>query len=205
MPTERSRKFTAWFGEHKEELIDKIKNNGVQFPENASEPWIRVLRGDGLLYYGGLGEVWKHFSKEKGLSRLDRRERAAFAKELTSGLRKRHTFEIFSNRLQNFLAGLGYYRDIYYLHHFPNTTFLINIIALTLSVAGIALVARIRWPVAIMGIIHIMALLAAVFGHFVLGRYVEPTEPLLLLAGMCSLWALCGHKIARNKMHGAIS
>lgn len=205
MPTERSRKFTAWFGEHKEELINKIKNNGVQFPENASGPRIRQILGDGLLYSGGLGEVWKHFSKEKGLSHFNRRQHAAFASELKSGLQKRHAFEILTNRWQNFLGGLGYYRDIYCLPHFPNATFLINIIALTLCVAGIGLVARIRWPVTIMAVIHLMALLAAAFGHFVLARYVEPTEPLLLIAAMCSVWALCTRVIARSNARGAVS
>lgn len=205
MPTERARKFTAWFGEHKEELINIIKNNGVQFPENASPPRIRQIRGDGLLYAGGLGEAWKHFSKEKGLSHFNRQQQAAFAKELNSGLQKRHAFEIFTNRWQNFLGGLGYYRDIYRLPHFPNATFLINIIAIAISLMGIALVARIRWPVTIMAIIHVMALLAAALGHFVLGRYVEPTEPLLLLAAMCSLYAVCCRVLARSKTHVAIS
>lgn len=200
MPTERSRKFTSWFGEHKEELIHKMENKiNLKVPEDASPPWIRRFIGDGLLYGGGLGEVWHHFNlkKERGLSNLTRLQRATLAKELSAGLQKRHRAAIFVNRWQNFLAGLGYYKDIYRFSYLSGATFLINIVALALSLGAIGLRRGIRWPVTIMVAIHLMALLAAAFGHHVIARYVEPTEPLLLLAGICSLWAICRRALVR--------
>ncbi|MBD5626907.1 MAG: hypothetical protein HDQ90_05405 [Desulfovibrio sp.] len=205
MPIERSRKFTSWFGEHKEKLISKIKANGVRFPEKASPPRIRQIMGDGLLYCGGMSEAWVHFSKEKGLAHLSRQQHAVFGKELNAGLKKRHAREILTNHWENFLGGLGYYKDIYRLAHLSNVTFLINMVALSLSLAGIILVTRIRWPVSIMAAIHLMALFAAALGHFVIGRYVEPTEPLLLLAGLGSSWALCGCLIGQLKKHAVES
>lgn len=199
MPTERSRKFTSWFGEHKKELIGHIKTRGVRFPEGASPAMMRVIMGDGLLYGGGMAEAWKHFATTKGLSGLRREQQAALGKELNAGLQKRHTGEIFLNRWQNFVGALGYYKDVYRLSHLKDTTFITNIIALAIILVGIIKDARIRWPLTIMTGIHILALMAAALGHLVLSRYVEPTEPLLLLAGMCACWGMGGGVVARLK------
>ena len=91
---------------------------------------------------------------------------------------------------QSFIAGLGYYKDIWHLADFPNASLAINIIAFMLGVAAITVRPQMRWPIIIMLGVHIGALLVAALGHFMLSRYVEPTEAFWLLAGMCSLWAL---------------
>ena len=184
MPTERSREFTKWFGEHKEELIHTMKNKGNSISPDASPPHARQFIGDGLLYRGGMAvEFYKLAMKNDTPPRIRLRQ-AIFARELMSGLKKRHASEMIVGSWQNFLGGLGYYKDIYTLPHFPGATLIINMGALVLAVVGAVTGVRIRWPLTIMAGIHLMALLAAAFGHFVIARYVEPTEPFLLLAGM---------------------
>lgn len=199
MPSERSRKFTAWFCEHKEELMGMMKARGSSIPEDASPPRRRLLIGDGLLYRGGMGAAITKFANTKDLAHRPRLSLAVFGKELIGGLQKRHRAEILIGRWQNFLGAFGYYKDVYRLPHFPRATLIINMVALVITSAAIIIIVQIRWPLIIMTGIHIMALLAAAFGHVVISRYVEPTEPLLLLAGICALWALFRERFVQSK------
>ncbi|MBD5647798.1 MAG: hypothetical protein HDQ89_09385 [Desulfovibrio sp.] len=209
MPTERARKFTLWFGEHKEEFLHKLVNGEAPYPKitldpNDSPPWRRRRIGDNLSY-GPLREVWAHFKNEKGLAGLNLRQRIIFGKELNSGLWQRHRTEIFVNGWQNFLGGLGYYKDIWQLSPWPPASFAINIGALVLSLGAIGMVPKVRWPLGIMVAIHIMALLAAAVGHHMISRYVEPTEAFFLLAGICALRALGARAYRRwKKSPGAL-
>lgn len=196
MPTERARRFTELYGAHKHQFIKRIKEGyyrerrEIQLAEDASPARKRAILGDVPLYYAGFQEIWKRMVQEKSLGSLNLLQRNIFGRELASGLQKRHFGDMLVNRWHNFLGALGYYRDVYYLGLLPHVTFPINILALALT--GVAIVAckRFRWVLVIIAAIHVMAILAATFGHFVLGRYVEPTEAFLLLAGLCSLWAL---------------
>lgn len=210
MPTDRSRKFTAWYGEHKEEFIRRLFNfnneEGVEgkvlISDNDSPVLKRAVIGDTLSYLGGLQETLNHFQNEKGFGRLSLLERNILGRELNSGLWERHKGEMITLLWQNFICALGYYPDVWHLAYFHQASFVINLISLLFIVAAIIASAQTRWPLAIMTGIHIMAILSPVLGHFVLGRYVEPTEPFLLLAGMCALWILCGHGYARLKKGG---
>lgn len=199
MPSERSRKFTAWFGEHKKELIGVAETRGGRIPEDASPPRRRLLIGDGLLYRGGMGATITKFANTKDLAHRPRLSQAVFGKELVAGLQKRHRVEILVARWKNFLGALGYYKDVYKLHHFSNATLIINIMALFIASAAIITKVQIRWPLIMMTGIHIMAILVPSFGHIVISRYVEPTEPFLLLAGMCALWAFFRERFVRSK------
>lgn len=204
MPTERARKFAEWVGVHKEEFMAKVKNGEgayrrFRLSKNASPARQRVDQGRALLY-GFMPEVWKHFADEKGIRYLSLLQSNIFGKELNAGLRQRHAKEMVAHAWYSFIGGLGYYSDIWHLARFPRASFAINILALALSAVVITGCAGARWPVSLLVGIHLMAILAAAVGHFVISRYVEPTEPFLLLAGMCSLWTLCGWVYAR--LHG---
>ena len=199
MPSERSRKFTSWFGEHKKELIGVAETRGGRTPEDASPPRRRLLIGDGLLYRGGMGATIAKFANTKDLAHRPRLSQAVFGKELIAGLQKRHRVEILIGKWQNFIGALGYYKDVYKLHHFSNATLIINIMALFIASAAIITKVQIRWPLIMMTGIHLMAILVPSFGHIVISRYVEPTEPFLLLAGMCALWAFFRERFVRSK------
>lgn len=199
MPSERSRNFTAWFGEHKKELIGVMETKGSRIPDDASPPMRRLLIGDGLLYRGGMRATMAKFANTKDLAHRPRLALAVFGKELIGGLQKRHRAEILIGRWQNFLGALGYYKDVYKLPHFSSATLMINIGALVITSAAIITIVQVRWPLIIMTGIHLMAILAAVFGHAVLSRYVEPTESLLLLAGICALWAFFRERFMQSK------
>lgn len=199
MPSERSRKFTAWFGEHKKKLIGVIETKWGRIPEDASPPRRRLLIGDRLLYRSGEWATITKFANTKDLAHRPRLSQAVFGKELIAGLQKRHRVEILVGGWQNFIGALGYYKDVYHLPHFSCATLIINIMALSLASTAIIIIVQIRWPLIIMTGIHLMAILAAAFGHVVVSRYVEPTESLLLLSGMCALWALFRERFVRSK------
>lgn len=196
MPTERAKKFTAWYGEHKKEFLEIIdKRPGGIFAnfhltEHDSPPRSRLVLGDLLVYRIGMPDAWRHFKNEPGIGGLSIREKHIFGRELNSGLRKRHMGEMLVIRWQNFLGALGYYGDVWHLKHFSRATFAITMAALLLTGAAMACCGAPRWPLAVMAGIHLMALLAAALGHVVIRRYIEPTETLLLLAGICSLSVL---------------
>lgn len=197
MPTERAKKFTAWFGEHKEKLINKIKNGQdgyakINLTEQDSPVQKRRILGNGLAY-GPLSEVWRHFKDDAEIwsLRATLRERVNFGKELNSGLLHRHRGEILVNTWQNFLGGLGYYKDVWSLRHAPQISFAINISVLVLLILAMVVSAKIRWPLVVLSGIHLMSILTAALGHHMLSRYVQPTEGFLLLAGLCSLYAMC--------------
>lgn len=196
MPTERSRKFTAWFGEHKKEFVDKIKKregrySNIYFLTKHDSPVReRGVIGDALIHSAGLPEAFKHFENEKDIAHLGLLEHNIFGKELASSVRHRHMRAMLVNHWHNLIGGLGYYRDVWHLARLPRASFAINLMCLTLCACAFVACANIRWPLVILVGIHLMSLLVAALGHFVLSRYVEPTEPLLLLAGFCALWGL---------------
>lgn len=203
MPTERAKKITAWFGKHKAELIEKMKNGEdgyaqINITEGDSPPRKRARLGDGLSY-GPLRAVWMHFKDDREIANLSLRGRVILGKELNVGLMYRHCCEILVSNWHNFIGGLGYYRDVWHLADFPASSFAINILALMLGVAAITLCPKVRWPIILMLCFHMGALLTAALGHFMLARYVDPTETFWLLAGMCSLWALRPRSTAHMK------
>lgn len=194
MPTARARKFTAYFGEHKQELIYKLENGLEGYPkmhlnEHSSPARRRAILGDSLSYRA-LREVWQHFKNEKGLSHLTLLQKNILGKELKAGLLHRHAGQMLVSIWQNFIGGLGYYKDVWSLAHFPRATFAINLLSLFLCASAIMACAKVRWALVLLVGIHIMSLLAAALGHFMLGRYVQPTQVFLLLAGIFSLQVL---------------
>ena len=195
MPTSRAKKFTAWYGAHKDELIRKMKNGEyfqVELADDTSPVRKRAVIGDVLIYSGPFLQAWWKHLGEKGRGPWSRLEEHIFGRELSAGLRPRHLGEMVASSWQNFLGGLGWYEDVYFLGSWPRATFAINATALAFTALALAVCSWSRWPLVMMAGIHVMALLAATLGHFVLGRYVVPTEPLLLLAGICSLRVLAG-------------
>lgn len=198
MPTERARKITIWFGEHKAGFIDKILHlksdealsSKIRITGNESPVRQRAVLSDTFVYHTGWPEIMKYFKDEKGIGGLSLLEKNILGKELTSGLRERHSGEMITSIWQNLIGALGYYSDVWHLTHLPRLSFAFNIVALSLCVWVISISNKARWPLIMMVAVHIMAILSAACGHFVIRRYVEPTEAFLLLAGMCSLWVL---------------
>lgn len=198
MPTERARKITVWFGEHREGFINKILNfksdealsSKIRLTGHESPVRKRAVLGDTLLYHTGWPDARKNFRNEKGIAGLSLLEQYVLGRELTSGLRKRHSGEMITSIWQNFIGALGYYSDVWHLTYLPRLSFTLNIVALGLWAWVLIISAKTRWPLIMMMGVHIMSILTAACGHFVIRRYVEPTEAFLLLAGMCSLWIL---------------
>ena len=198
MPTERARKLASWFGEHKKEFIDEINKlrNDEQFPsqlratKEESPVFKRYVLGDMYVYNVGMPQVWSHFKNESDIGRLSLLEQNILSKELNTGLIYRHKKEMIELLWQNFIGALGYYKDVWHLIIFPNTSFEINSIVLVCILFAVMVSVKARWPVLILTGIHLMTILAAAAGHFVIQRYVDSTEAFLLLAGMCSLWTL---------------
>lgn len=200
MPTERARLLTAWYGERKEKFIEQIFNfkaeevPGKVHITGAESPLKkRALFGDLPYYLGPFGDGLKYLRKVVGGGNLSLLERNLLGRELKAGLRHRHGNEMGTLVWQNWIGSLGYFKDVYYLALFPTDTFIINCAALLLAGFAIIISAQVRWPLLVMTGIHCLSILAAAFGNYVIGRYVEPTEAFLLLAGMCSLWILCWH------------
>lgn len=196
MPTERAKKYAAWYGAHREEFFNNMKNGQggfrkIHFAQN-SPAYIRCAVGDSLVYSGAWQKAEEHFKHEQGIGGLSLLGRSIFGKELNAGLLERHIGEMLVNKWENFIAGFGYYYDVWYLRHMSRATFAINMLALLLSISAVMISIKSGWPIIIMAGIHVMAILAAALGHFVVSRYVEPTQAFLLLAGMCSLWILAG-------------
>ena len=199
MPTERARKITVWFGEHKTEFINKILtlksdealSSKIRLTGNESPVRKRAVLSDTLVHHTGWPETMKHFKNEKGISGLSLLERNILGRELTSGLWQRHSAEMLTSIYQNFIGALGYYRDVWHLTALPRFSFTFNIVALGLCAWVIFTGNKTRWPLIMVVGIHLVTILSAACGHFVIRRYVEPTEAFLLLAGMCSLWILC--------------
>lgn len=199
MPTERATKLTLWFGEHKAGFINKILalksdealSSKIRITGHESSVRKRGVLGDTLAYQIGWPETLEHFKNEKGIGGLSLLERNILGRELTSGLRHRHSGEMLTSIWQNFIGALGYYSDVWHLTLLPSLSFTLNIFALSLCAWALIIRDKARWPLIMMVGIHIMSILTASCGHFVMRRYVEPTEAFLLLAGMCSLWILC--------------
>lgn len=200
MPTERAKKMAAYVVKYKQESIDKMKGKeGKYFSQDVSSAREKVNTARAFLH-GFMPEVWKHFEQEKSIGRLSNLQRNILGKELKSGLWHRHGGEILAHYWYGFIGGLGYYSDVWHLARFPRASFAINILALALSAVVITTCAGARWPVVLLVGIHLLALLAAAMGLYVIPRYVEPTEPFLLLAGMCSLWMVC--RWVYSRLHG---
>lgn len=186
MPTERAKKLTIMYATRKAELMERAKNGEFQqsfLASDASPVRKSALLGDVIAYSDPFNhEIWR-----AAVGYLPLIERNILGRELMAGLRQRHGREMIANSWRNFLGALGWYHDVYFLGLLPRATFAINIFALILSVLTFAVCPKTRWPLSMMIGIHVIAIISAVVGHFVLGRYVAPTESLLLVAGMCSL------------------
>lgn len=197
MPTERARKLTLWFGEHKAEFINKIitvnrdeaLSSKIRIIGNESPVRKRTVLGESFLYHTGWPETMKHFKDERGIGGLSLLEGNILGRELTSGLWQRHSAAMLTLVWQNLIGALGYYRDVWHLTRLPRLSFAFNIAALSLCAWLILRGDKCRWPLIMMVGIHLITILPAAC-HFVMRRYVEPTEAFLLLAGMCSLWRL---------------
>lgn len=205
MPTERARKLTAYFGEHKAEFRRKINekmNDGsvpasFRLTDESSAVRTRAILSDMFYYFVGMPEVRKHFKDEDGLRHWDCLHQRVLGMELTAGLWHRHAGEILASHLRNILGVFGYYKDAWWLPSFPDASFAINCIALAFIGTAIIVSIKARWPVLIISGIHILTILVPVFGHTVQSRFVSATELFLLLAGMCSLWSLYRYSRAR--------
>lgn len=206
MPTERARKYAIWYVERKKDFFNAIKNGTGGFPkfdaQLHSPVSARGNMGNLLVYYGPLRESWKYFKNDKDIANPRQNIKATLGKELTAGLWHRHTGDIILGWGQNFIAGLGYYKDVYLLRLLPSVSFAVNMGALILAVLAIMLYPGTRWPIGIMVGIHIMAIIATAIGHFMIGRYVISTQPFLLIAGVYSLWFLCIRGYQRLKSGG---
>lgn len=198
MPTERARKLTQWFGEHKAEFINKILtlkseealSSKIRITGHESPVRKMAVLGDSLIYLTGWPETMEQFKNERGIGRLSLLEGNILGRELTSGLRQRHSGEMLTSTWQNFIGALGYYSDVWHLTQLPHLSFAFNIVALGLCAWVLIISDKARWPLIMMMGIHLMCILTAACGLFVIRRYVESTEAFLLLAGMCSLWIL---------------
>ena len=209
MPTERARRLTSWYGERKNEFIDRIfsfKNDDtpgkVHITGDESPVKKRALFGDLPYYLGPFDEGLKYLRTELKHGNLSLLERNILGRELITGIRYRHNSEMRTLLCQNLIATLGYYKDVYYLLLFPNYTFKINLISFLMVIFALISIRAYRWPLLVMIGIHVLSILAASFGNYVISRYVEPTETFLLLSGMCSLWIigckLLSHMKKRN-------
>lgn len=205
MPTERAKKFTARFGEYREDFLKKMEEGKGPYVRHRLRKQMPAAQrgmaiGRAFLYAFSTDMMWNHFKDLKTLNCL---QKSIFGKELTSGLWHRHKYEMLTSSLYHFISGLGYPPNVWYLPLFPRTSFVINMVAIALTAFAFVVWRKGRWPVLLLAGIHLLAILTAACGHFVLARYVSPTEAFLLLAGMGSAWFLIEYAYNRLRRHGA--
>lgn len=186
----RKKAFVSELIKHKPEIdaeIDKSIYKNTRNMHSKAHIYMYSLNPYGYNYFFNI-------MNQSGF-KLPQIERARLVKEVTDPIIRKHFKEYSMTKIRSFLSAFGYYKDVWHSIKWRQSVgqklFPVFLLCYAFLFCAIAFGAKkLRYPLLLLALIHVMAVAFTAIGHAVLMRYLEITEWSFILALEVALYSL---------------